>query len=165
MANNAFYHMKVVGDSKNVEEFIRAMKWQGEYTVQGVGRVFNADVYEKEDDYAIIGGDCAWSVISAMRNEGNPNNIEKLSARLNLAIEVYCEECGFEFQEHFLVKNGNVMIDECVDWEEYAVEDFETKEEAEEELEVTFTDEERANRRANDYRITRGGFDSWDFEI
>lgn len=165
MANNAFYLMKVVGDRNNVEAFIRAMKWQGEYTERGVGRVFNTDVYEQEDNYAMIEGDCAWSVISAMRNEANHNNIEKLSARLNLNIEVYCEECGFEFQEHFLVMNGDVIIDECVDWEEYAVEDFETKEEAEEELEVTFTDEEWANRRSNDYRITRGGFDNWDFEI
>ena len=131
MANNAFYLMKVVGNRDNVEAFIRAMKWQGEYTEQGIGRVFNADVYEQEDNYAMIEGDCAWSVVSAMRNEGNPNNIEKLSTRLNLAIEVYCEECGFEFQEHFLVMNGDVIIDECVDWEEYAVEDFETKEEAE----------------------------------
>jgi hypothetical protein len=165
MANNAFYLMKVVGNRDNVEKFIRAMKWQGEYAEQGVGRVFNADVYEQEDNYAIIEGDCAWSVVSAMRNKENHNNIEELSARLNLAIEVYCEECGFEFQEHFLVIKGDIMIDECVDWEEYAVEDFETKEEAEEELETTFTDEEWKNREANDYRICRGGFESWDFEI
>lgn len=165
MANNAFYLMKVVGNHNNIEAFIRAMKWQGEYTEQGVGRVFNADVSEQEGNYAMIEGDCAWSVISAMRNEGNPNNIEKLSARLNLAIEVYCEECGFEFQEHFLVINGNVIIDECIHWEEHAVEDYDTKEEAEEELDTTFTDEEWENREANDYRICRGGFDSWDFEI
>ena len=165
MANNAFYHMKVVGDISNVEEFIRAMKWQGEYAEQGVGRVFNADVYEKEDNYAIIGGDCAWSIISAMRNEFNNNNIEKLSERLHLAIEAYCEECGFEFQEHFLVNNGVVIIDQCVDWEEHCVEDYETKEEAEEDLCVTFTEEEWRNRKANDYRICRGGFESWEFEI
>ena len=165
MANNAFYHMKVVGDIHKVEEFIRAMKWQGEYTEQGVGRVFNADVCEKEDNYAIIGGDCAWSMLSAMRNEANNNNIEKLSERLNLAIEAYCEECGFEFQEHLLVKNGVVIIDQCVDWEEHCVEDYDTKEEAEEDLGVTFTEEEWANRKENDHRICRGGFENWEFEI
>lgn len=165
MANNAFYSMKVVGAHRNVDEFIRAMQWNGEYAEQGVGRVFNADVYEREDTYAIIGGDCAWSIISAMRNEANKNNIEKLSERLNLAIEAYCEECGFEFQEHFLVKNGNVIIDECIDWEEHCVEDYDTKEEAEEDLGTTFTEEEWSSREANDYRICRGGYDSWDFEI
>ena len=84
------------------------------------------------------------------------------SERLNLDIEVYSEECGCCFQEHYIIKQGEMVCDECVDWECYDIYDYETKEEAEEDLCVEFTDEEWENR---DDRITRGGFGEWVWNI
>lgn len=83
------------------------------------------------------------------------------SKRLNLDIEVYSEECGCCFQEHYIIVNGNIVADECVDWYEYYIGDYNTKEEAEEELEIEITDQEWKH----DYYISRGGFENWDFEI
>jgi len=53
-----------------------------------------------------------------------------------------------------------VQVDETADWYEYDLDEFETKEEAERELEISITDKEWT---AGGY-ISRGGFD-WDFEI
>ena len=66
------------------------------------------------------------------------------------------------FQEHYIIRNGYVVCDECVDWNEYCISDFDTKEEAEKELEIEITDEEWNS--GEDY-ISRGGFADWDFEI
>lgn len=84
------------------------------------------------------------------------------SKRLNLDIEVYSEECGMCFQEHYVIINGDTVISECVDWQEYAIYDYDTKEEAEKDLGIEITDEEWES--CDDY-ISRGGFDNWDFEI
>ena len=81
----------------------------------------------------------------------------------NLIIEVYSEENGCEFQEHFICDKGDVICNECVEWDEYDVYDYETKEEAEEDLGIKFTDEEWKNQE--DGRICRGGFGEWVYEI
>lgn len=91
----------------------------------------------------IIYGYCAWSVYCCMLegpstyyNENYPyhtvyidgKNIEilskgtsliKESAKLNLTIEVFSEEIGMGFQEHFVIEYGECIINECVDYKEY----------------------------------------------
>ena len=47
------------------------------------------------------------------------------SERLNLDIEVYSEECGMCFQEHYVILKGDLVCDECVDWCEYYLCDYE----------------------------------------
>ena len=66
------------------------------------------------------------------------------------------------FQEHYVIINGDIITDECVDWQEYAIYEYETKEEAEDDLGIEITDEEWDS--GEDY-ISRGGFDGWNFEI
>ena len=56
--------------------------------------------------------------------------------------------------------NGVVEIDECVEWNEYWLDCYETKEEAEEELEMEITDAEW-----EEGLVQRGGFEEWVFEI
>lgn len=172
MANNAYYEMKVVGRQDNVEAFVRAMLWEGEYEQQGVGRVFSCEVYEQGESnngyYVLLSGDCAWSILSAMRKEYNPNNIEKLSEKLELSIEAYCEECGFEFQEHFLVVNGDVEIDECIDWDELCVDELNQL--ADEFWQQDYVIEsgitkENAKEYAVDGYVCIGGYESWNFQI
>ena len=84
------------------------------------------------------------------------------SERLHLNIEVFSEECGMCFQEHYVIINGDIIVSECVEWEEYCLEDYETKEEAEEDLGIEITDEEW---ESGEPYISRGGFGEWDFSI
>lgn len=125
-------------------------------------RVFEADVLEegKQDDkyYAIITGDCAWSVYSCMMsgpgsyysNNVNDNELRKEhsttlvleSKSLKLKIKVYSAEPGMCFAEHYLIDNGEVIKNEEYDYNEFSLEDYNTKEEAESELGIKITDEE-----------------------
>lgn len=129
MANICYVDVSVKGTEVNVKEFIRAMKWQDEYKECGVGRiyeVFEIDEFAWDGEYyAKLGCDCAWSVKSAMCNISNPNNLEKISKRLNLTIEIFSREPGIGFMEHFVVENGTVMCDDCFDYYECDIDEFE----------------------------------------
>ena len=129
MANNCWYDLSVKGTEENVKAFIRAMKWQDEYADCGVGRVFECDIIDefawRGEYYAKISGDCAWSVKSAMCQAYNENNLEAISQRLNLTIEVFSEEPGIGFMEHFAVENGSIMVDDCFDYYECDIDEFE----------------------------------------
>ena len=129
MANICDVDVSVKGTEANVKEFIRAMKWQDEYKECGVGRiyeVFEIDEFAWDGEYyAKLGCDVAWSVKSAMCNISNPNNLEELSKRLNLTIEIFSKEPGIGFMEHFVVENGTVMCDDCFDYYECDIDEFE----------------------------------------
>jgi hypothetical protein len=144
-------------------------------------RVFEAEsdeIVEREDGrfQVNINGYCAWSVRSCMFEDGYYRDLKKdypkefrgttlriESARLGIDIEVYSEESGMCFQEHYVIIEGKLVCDESVDWEEVWVEDYKTKEEAEEDLDMKITDDEWVTGLEEGY-FTRGGFD-WDFEI
>ena len=185
MANNCFYSMYVKGTKDNVEDFIKVIKSNYDYGTmefeydRHMFRVFSADEGELEvldnDTYGVvINGDCAWSVASCMLEGGyysrckdsygenfRGTTLTRESEILNLEIEVFSEECGMCFQEHYIVRYGVLEVNEYVDWYEYFLDDYETKEEAEEDLEIKITDEEWEMREI----ITRGGFGTWDFTI
>lgn len=186
MPNYCNYSMCVVGKKKNVEEFIKVMQADYNYGTMEFShdrhmfRVFEAEcdgVEERCDDtyQAIINGYCAWSVTSCMLEGGYYREFKRdygdncrgttlliESKRLNLDIEVYSEECGMCFQEHLIVRDGELTTDECVDWYEYCIDEYDTKEEAEAELDIEITDEEW---NSGESYISSGGFESWDFEI
>lgn len=179
MANLCSFSMNVKGSHENIEKFYNAMSQNG--TIY-MGRGADAQIqYDDEDSRAFIDGWCKWSIQSAlidnaisMRNEPDKwyfgENIDKTKLefitlieaceRWNLTMEVYSEECGCCFQEHYLIRDGIIEINECVDWNEYFLDDYVTKEEAEAELEITITDDEWKEKY-----IERGGFKEWAFEI
>ena len=118
-------------------------------------RVFEANVNESEcfclppdengDIIRSLYGYCAWSVYSCMfegkctyyddfmRDFGIRyigffgTTIPKLSRLLNLDIEIFSEETGVCFQEHYNVTNGNIIINDevhiIVDFDEETQED------------------------------------------
>jgi hypothetical protein len=173
--------MKVRGERDNIEKFYNAMMQQGNVYM---GRGADASIdYDDEDGTAQIEGWCKWSVASAMvsnavsmRTEPNTwywgDGVDSSSLEFvtlfeackkwNIDMEVYSEEPGCCFQEHYLVIDGDIVCDDCTEWNEYCIEDFETKEEAESELGIEITDEEW---NSGDIFISRGGFEYWDFEI
>lgn len=180
MANICSFSMKVRGNKEDIEQFYNAMMQKG--TIY-MGRGAEADIEWDDDDVALIDGWCKWSVQSAMvtnaismRTEpdiwywGDGVSSEGLEfitifeacKKWNLIMEVYSEEGGCQFQEHYICDKGDIICDECVEWEEYDIDEYETKKEAEDELGIRLTNEEWANKYD---RVTRGGFPNWDFEI
>ena len=97
---------------------------------------------ENEQEATIeIYGDCAWSLVTCLMDdevsgylkqnrERDPYvwSLKEASANLNLDIEAYSRECGMEFAEHIFYKLGAIIIDECVDYMEVCIEDYETYE-------------------------------------
>ena len=179
MANLCSFSMYVRGSHGDIEQFYNAMSQKGNIYM---GRGAEAEIVWDDDDAAAIDGWCKWSVISSlvdnaisMRTEPNKwawgdedkaKDLEFITLfeackKWNLSMEVYSEESGCCFQEHYVCVNGDVLIDDCVDWEEYCICDYDSKEEAEEELGIKITDEEWERE---DF-ISRGGFGNWDFEI
>lgn len=179
MANICGFSMCVKGNHQDIESFYNAMSQNGNIYM---GRGAEAEIqYEDEESRAFIDGWCKWSICSAlisnaisMRTEPETwhfgdvdvSQLEFITLmeaceRWNLIVEVYSEECGCEFQEHYVVDHGKVVCNECVDYYEYCLDDYETKEEAEEELGIKITDEEWRDGGF----ISRGGFEEWDFEI
>ena len=181
MANMCSFDMRVRGERANIEKFYNAMMQKG--TIY-MGRGADVQIEFEDDDYAAITGWCKWSVVSAMVDNAesmrshpeqwwwgdnvDPKNIEFITLweackKWSLDMEVYSEECGCCFQEHYVFVDGDLIGEECVEWHEYWLDDYETKEEAETELNIKITDEEWS-RKADNY-ISRGGFENWDFEI
>ena len=134
MANNCLYEMRVVGKKENVEEFVKILKY--EVKDHWLSRIFSAydENWENLKDGRVvcsIYGDCAWSVHSCMfsgygsyfgdgadlKDGQSTAGIE--SKRLGLEIEIYSTEPGIGFAEHYLIKNGEVLINDETDYAEY----------------------------------------------
>lgn len=127
MANCCGFDMKVIGEPAKVDEFVELVVGKGTPF-----RIYSADLILAEErnglKEVLIAGDCAWSVLTSMRYERTPS-LESESKRLGIGISVLSEECGFEFQEHFVVVNGEVIKDECKDWCRYDLECYESLDE------------------------------------
>ena len=134
MANICTADTKVRGYKSCIDEFINTLKRGYSYfseppKVNGFHffRIFDVEVYEYEHTVGVIYMakimvDCAWSVYCCMMpgmltyyndmKEAVPpeqfkgTNIIQESQRLNLAIEIYSEELGMGFQEHYWVNDG-----------------------------------------------------------
>ena len=184
MANICSFSMMVKGKHDDIEQFYKAMSQDGNIWM---GRGADAEI-DYDDNYdgdgtdrAQIDGWCKWSVSSAMISNAismrtEPNiwafskrekddlkfiTLIEATEQWNLVVEVFSEEPGCCFQEHYVFDNGTVLYDECIEYYEYCICDYDTKEEAEKELEIEITDEEWDSQ---DY-ISRGGFGEWEFDI
>lgn len=165
--------MKLKGNKTNIKKFFNAISQEGNIYL---GRGAECDYIEYNEGFALIAGWCKWSIYSALIDNAismrtNPNDwgigtddklefitLIEASKKWNLEIEVFSNECGCCFAEHYLIKNGEFEINECVDYYEYYIYDFETKEEAENELEIEITDDEWIFGKVNEY-FYRGGFE------
>lgn len=159
MANYCYYSMRITGIEAGVNELIKMMERKEGFENRGLGtQIVSVDEYEREkhnDDLITVHltGDCGWSVLGSMRAEYNPISLESESERLKLVIEVFSEETGNEFQEHFLVNKGEVLIDKYVDYSEHLIDEYKTIEEYNQEHGTTFTED-----MIDDNRICVGGF-------
>ena len=131
MPNLCCYSMKIKGNKENVYEFHKRMR---DYDAPNhLWRMFEADVYDEKDneDGTIkidVAGSCAWSIETCCRASGYSDGVDLLevnSRDLNLEIEIWSDESGMCFQEHYFYKNGECLIDDCVEWNEYYYDEYE----------------------------------------
>lgn len=129
MANNCYFEMKIKGENRDRLHAILDYK-DDEYIL---ARVFSVDVVDDTGDTLFLCGDCAWSVYSCMCGEGNGSyykpdeeerdsegrllvNMAFLTKELNLEVEIISDEPGMRFSEHYYYKNGEAIIDDCVEY-------------------------------------------------
>lgn len=176
MANMCYFEMCVVGKHENIKKFYEALSQSKDVWM---GRGASAEILYDSENKAFINGECKWSIQSAlidnavsMRKE--PERWYKLNTnyeyitlweaceKYDLKMEVYSEECGLGFQEHYKYVDGDIT-NECIDWCEYYVDhdEYATKKEFEEEYKISITNDEWESA---DY-VSRGGFESWEFSI
>ena len=162
MANICDFSMMIRGKKESIEIFKNMMQQVGTVYMGRGAEIDYEDMEEVENgEYRCqLDGQTKWSVQSSlvdnaisMRTDINRwsfGDIDKTKLsfvtlfeaceQLELDMECYSEECGCEFQEHYLFVNRELLKDECVDYsEEY--------------------DEE------SDEWISTGGFEEWAFEI
>lgn len=178
MANNCFYDMKIVGTSKeNVDEFISMLTYDNQERY--FARIFSADVYEETEidgKYtAKVSGDCAWSVYSCMcdgvftyYDKGRDEHLTCLAVeteRLDLSVEIFSEEPGVGFAEHYLYKNGDCIIEDEVELAEYWWDQGESLEEFLDANGLNDLDEEQLRFLETEGYITIGGYGRIEFSI
>ena len=165
MANDCLYTIKAVAKEKSaLERLVSIMEYKDpEYFIY---RCFEAysNIFKDGDYYvADISGSVAWSCSNWFGHEEKPEELivlkydenmnktygtshyitlDLLCKKLGVGIELYSEESGCCFQEHYLVDvNGNIIIDESCEWTQ------------------DWWDEENDCER--DEPITTGGFDDY----
>lgn len=171
MPNYCNYKMKVTGKASNIKEFIEIIQRKNHEEGRHLHMVFLANVEEQtiEDGFVYIVGNCAWSVRVCMMegthtyfNNSSPNatSLTRESERLTLTIEVYSEEPGNCFEEHYVIVNGEVIVSENVKMTAYCTDKFDTVEEMNKKYNTHFTNEEF---ELSNY-IKKGGFGDWKFD-
>lgn len=140
MANNCSYCIKAVSKSKESLERLESIMHY-EDTEYFIYRCFSAEfnIYKDGEFYvADIFGDVAWSCskwfeskedtkdLIVLKYDDNMNpiygtshyiSLDYLCKKLEIGVELYSEESGCEFQEHYLVnQNGEFLVNECVEW-------------------------------------------------
>lgn len=113
MANMCEVDIRIAGEKDKVEEFITELPLFDKFYVD--------ERKEKGNLIQVTGcGDVKWSIKSALKSGCYDGFVLKDECkRLNLACEIFSSEPGCQFQEHFLFAKNKVVIDKCVNYEEY----------------------------------------------
>ena len=140
MPNICDYEIKIRGSKEAIKRVVDCLKADYNYNTGEVPhehffRVFEASEVElvANNDGTFtqrISGNCAWSVQCTMVSESERSSyygdikrecpdlfkgttLKKQSK--DCEIEVFSEETGIGFSEHYIFKNGNCVCDDCVD--------------------------------------------------
>lgn len=126
MANHCDYVMKIVGKRTNCRTFMTKLK---SYDVPNhFYRIFDADIYAEEVEADgdtvsfIITGYCAWSLETCCRASGYSEGIDLFEVNtrdLDLKLEAYSRETGWELEEHYVYDKGKCITSELKDVIEY----------------------------------------------
>ena len=153
MPNWCLFEIHAVGLKCNIDYFINTLNSGYDYSNDNpcnfMNHVFrtHVDCYDDDDingdiKHVMISGECAWSVYSCMIDTGPISyyascktsypekfkgiTLQELSKKYNLIIEVWSEEDGFAFREHYKIVYGNFVIDDCINVNTYYIDDYNT---------------------------------------
>ena len=153
MPNICIGTVKVRGYKDNVEEFTRIIQSKYDYDKPDMEfhkphfwRVFEAYIasYETYGLLAVAEYDisCAWSVAACMLpgkfsyyddTKDGINGIKtygthllEIGKKLNLDVEIFSSEPGVGFQEHYRMQSGIMCEDECTEYHELYIGEYET---------------------------------------
>lgn len=165
MANICSFSAKIVGGKKKQTQKaydIIANKQKNIICGRGFYTLSEEPEIKEEEEkfFLTFDGECKWSVWSAAYDtaESMKNTPENWSADsfkgvdliLNIldvskvtetSIEFFSTECGMCFSEHILIENGEIKTFDVSDYYEICVEDYQSKKDAEEDLEIEISDE------------------------
>ena len=129
MANNCMYDIHVTGSKEGIDT-IRSGFGIPENTGVFFGRIYSAEEYDSgERDgeyYSYLYGDCAWSVDSAFNK-----NFRDIISKYKLNVEIYSEEPGVGFMEHYMWEYGEMTLNETADFLLWHIDDFVNEEDLE----------------------------------
>lgn len=132
MPNYCRWKMHVQGDPASIE--VLAARLRGDMDAElFFPRANLMNTFEMswlDSRTASLEADCAWSVYSCMFDGSNTYKadamdpspyatLEDSSRELALKIEVYSNEPGVGFAEHYLFENGEELINETTDYKEF----------------------------------------------
>ena len=100
-------------------------------------------------------GDCKWSISSSINSSHYGNALDETTK--GLIVEMWSQEPGCAFEEHVVYANGTCLCDDCVDYEEYNLDDYDSLEELNKECGTNFKEEDFIDRVAS-----VGGFEDFD---
>ena len=141
MPNYCNYEMKIKGSKDAIKRVVDCLKADYDYTEGRPSHKHFFRVFQAEDCGMVdngdgtftqyIWGDCAWSVYSCMCDgehtyysslkEAHPDifmGTTLLEQSEDCEIEVFSEEEGMEFSEHYIYKNGECLCDSSVNTEQ-----------------------------------------------
>lgn len=122
---------KVTYDDKPTEHhFYRVFEAEADEEANIINELLDKDV----ETTAFIWGYCAWSVNCCMfdspysyydHREKHSNSkaitLPEASRELNLDIELFSYESGCCFSEHYYIEHGEVIVNDCVEFQEFYV--------------------------------------------
>ena len=128
MSNVCEFNLKATGRKENIERLYKMLNYDESekyyfHRIFGCSYTFEEDLLNMKDNEeasVFMHGDCAWSLEASMlRSDGGDDgyliSIDRASELLNLKIEVVSEEPACNFTEHYVVDNGEFLVDECYD--------------------------------------------------
>ncbi len=122
MANECDFKMRILGREQNVDELMTLLRYENNGTFRGFGHIWEIDIISEHRDNGLYcvdtAGACAWSIHSSLIDVPTTQNILNESKRLGLAVEIYSKEPGFAFSEHYIIARGEMLREECIDYEE-----------------------------------------------
>lgn len=160
MANNCEIAMRVVGNKKSILKLLEEIPFYTDKMMESCG-AWNNDASESK---ATFYGDCAWSIASSMLDGSNEKfNLLDRTRDLGLKLEAYSREPGIGFEEHYRIDRGEMLVSETVDYAEYDMTEYNSREDAEKSLGFPVSEREWEMYR-NDW-LPYGGFGDWSFTI
>lgn len=147
LANDCDFHIKIEGDQQSIRTFLSLMhvsdteRTNGTVTQVGESffQTYDAWIYRSDETPLWIEGYCAWSVQTCLIDEHPDNyiNLVIISQDLNLRITIKSREIGLCFSEHYIIENGEIIVDQCEAYDYFSFYD-EEGEFLDEEREIAF---------------------------